>query len=187
MQNGLRSPIDQRIQLWLQDYLGKKAPQLPTRTFELSQHGIARNLSLPPDSDEFHSPIIFSYRVSNGIIHNPISDRRTTAGGFHVAEGGLPISKDKKAVPLNTFSQLLEIALHPPTEMMELPLTTNQNESACAWVSLLLRPVVCPQVNGFLQERSMEIRFFAPGNLVSNLDFVESIFGNAIAEVACIE
>jgi len=25
----------------------------------------------------------------------------------------------------------------------------------------------------------MEIRFFAPGGLVSNLDFVESIFGNA--------
>ena len=25
----------------------------------------------------------------------------------------------------------------------------------------------------------MEVRFFAPGNLVSNLDFVESIFGNA--------
>ncbi|MEZ5301403.1 MAG: hypothetical protein R3F11_12250 [Verrucomicrobiales bacterium] len=27
--------------------------------------------------------------------------------------------------------------------------------------------------------KSMEVRFFAPGNLVSNLDFVESIFGNA--------
>ena len=25
----------------------------------------------------------------------------------------------------------------------------------------------------------MEIRFFAPGSLVSNLDFVENIFGNA--------
>ena len=25
----------------------------------------------------------------------------------------------------------------------------------------------------------MEVRFFAPGSLVSNLDFVESIFGNA--------
>ena len=25
----------------------------------------------------------------------------------------------------------------------------------------------------------MEIRFFAPGSLVSNLDFVEAIFGNA--------
>ena len=27
--------------------------------------------------------------------------------------------------------------------------------------------------------KRMEIRFFAPGSLVSNLDFVESIFGNA--------
>src|SRR5262249_4034692 len=27
-------------------------------------------------------------------------------------------------------------------------------------------------------EKTMEIRFFAPGSLVSNLDFVESIFGN---------
>src|SRR5207249_10898700 len=36
-----------------------------------------------------------------------------------------------------------------------------------------------PEVPGFTPEKSMEIRFFAPGNLVSNLDFVESIFGNA--------
>src|SRR6185312_12658213 len=28
-------------------------------------------------------------------------------------------------------------------------------------------------------QKSMEVRFFAPGSLVSNLDFVESIFGNA--------
>ena len=46
-------------------------------------------------------------------------------------------------------------------------------------VSLLLRPVVCPEVPGVTPEKSMEMRFFAPGNLVSNLDFVESIFGNA--------
>jgi phosphoenolpyruvate carboxykinase (diphosphate) len=30
-----------------------------------------------------------------------------------------------------------------------------------------------------ISKKSMEIRFFAPGSLVSNLDFVESIFGNA--------
>jgi hypothetical protein len=46
-------------------------------------------------------------------------------------------------------------------------------------VSLLLRPIVCPEVPGVCPEKSMEIRFFAPGSLVSNLDFVESIFGNA--------
>ena len=43
----------------------------------------------------------------------------------------------------------------------------------------MLRPVVCPHVDGATAEKSMETRFFAPGNLVSNLDFVESIFGNA--------
>ncbi len=179
LQDNLQSPVDQRIQIWLNSYLGDKAPRLPSQTFELSQHGIARSLSLPPNGDEFHSSIISSYRVNNGVLHNPINDRRTTAGSFHVAEGGLPIPQDKKSVPLDTFSRLLSIALQPPKEVMKLPLTANQDKSACAWVSLLLRPVVCPEVNGFVREKSMEIRFFAPGNLVSNLDFVESIFGNA--------
>ncbi len=45
------------------------------------------------------------------------------------------------------------------------------------FVSLLLRPLVCP-ATGRDPEKTMEIRFFAPGSLVSNLDFVESIFGN---------
>ena len=46
-------------------------------------------------------------------------------------------------------------------------------------VSLLLRPLVCPAVPKVAAEKRMEVRFFAPGGLVSNLDFVESIFGNA--------
>jgi hypothetical protein len=48
-----------------------------------------------------------------------------------------------------------------------------------SFVSLLLRPIVCPEVPGVCSQKSLEIRFFAPGSLVSNLDFVESIFGNA--------
>src|SRR4029078_12862817 len=46
---------------------------------------------------------------------------------------------------------------------------------ACVW----LRPDVVPRLPGYAEERAMEIRYFAPGSLVSNLDFVESIFGNA--------
>ena len=42
----------------------------------------------------------------------------------------------------------------------------------------MLRPVVCPAVEGYIREKSMEVRFFAPGGCVANLDFVESIFGN---------
>src|SRR5581483_3225036 len=51
-------------------------------------------------------------------------------------------------------------------------------EVARTFVSLLLRPMVCPEVPGVCPKKTMEVRFFAPGSLVSNLDFVESIFGN---------
>ena len=61
--------------------------------------GMARLLSLPVDRDEFSSEIINSYRVKQGVLHNPKSDRRTTQGIFHVSEGGLPVPNDKVAVP----------------------------------------------------------------------------------------
>src|SRR6185295_5950382 len=154
-------------------------PKLPNRTFILDRHGLARALSLPPDRDEYFSDIISSYRVKQGVLHNPRSDRRTTQGSFHIAEGGLPIPADKLAVPRHVFANLLRFALQPPRELLRVPFTASQQEQAECFVSLLLRPVVCPEVPGFTPEKTMETRFFAPGNLVSNLDFVESIFGNA--------
>ena len=60
---------------------------------------MARTLSLPAKGDHFSSEIIDSYRIQQGVLHNPKSDRRTTKGVFHVTEGGLPIPDDKKAVP----------------------------------------------------------------------------------------
>ncbi|MDX1953845.1 MAG: hypothetical protein SFY81_16875 [Verrucomicrobiota bacterium] len=174
-------PVDQRIQTFLDAYLaGTEHPvRLLHQTFILDQHGLARTLSLPAYGDEFKSDIIHSYRVKQGVLHNPKSDRRTTQGIFHIAEGGLPIPDDKLAVPKKTFAMLLDKALHSPRNLMRLPFTSGQAQEAECWVSLLLRPIVCPSVPGFIREKSMEIRFFAPGNLVSNLDFVESIFGNA--------
>jgi len=74
---------------------------------------------------------------------------------------------------------MLKAAVNPSDEMNILPFTSTQEEKAKTMVSLLLRPVVCPEVKGVIAEKSMEIRFFAPGTLVSNLDFVENIFGNA--------
>jgi len=59
------------------------------------------------------------------------------------------------------------------------PFTSEEESPVHAFASILLRPVVSPDVPGFSKEKTMETRFFAPGNLVSNLDFVESIFGNA--------
>jgi phosphoenolpyruvate carboxykinase (diphosphate) len=173
-------PADQRIQTFLYDYLQQAhVPRLPLRTFTLDRPGLARVLSLPLDRDEFSSDIVNSYRVQQGVLHNPRSDRRTTQGIFHITEGGLPIPDDKLGVPQTTFSKLLSLALSPPRDLLRLPFTATQPQPAETFVSLLLRPIVCPAVPGFIAEKTMEIRFFAPGNLVCNLDFVESIFGNA--------
>jgi hypothetical protein len=174
-------PVDQRIQNFLYDALGEsaEAPRLPGTTLVLDRPGLARALSLPPGGDEHHTRILASFRVRQGILHNPQSDRRTTQGIFHVTEGGLPIPDDKKAVPAAVFGRLLARALNPPAELLRLPFTAASPVQAACFVSLHLRPVVVPAVPGFSPERSMETRFFAPGSLVANLDFIEAIFGNA--------
>jgi hypothetical protein len=177
------SPVGARIQSFIDDYLsdvpGEKNVELPPNTLILDYHGLARMMSIPPNADIYETDIVRSYRTAQGILHNPKEDKRTTKGVFHICEGGLPIPDDKKAVPKATFAKLLEAAFNPPSELKILPYTANQEEKAELFVSLLLRPVVVPEVPGVTPEKTMEVRFFAPGNLISNLDFVESIFGNA--------
>ena len=75
---------DHRIQAFLDDYLADtgEQPQLPRRTLVLDEPGLARELSLPFDGDDFSSPLLSSYRLVNGVLHNPANDRRTTAGVF---------------------------------------------------------------------------------------------------------
>ncbi|MGQ0645203.1 MAG: hypothetical protein ACT4O3_06885 [Elusimicrobiota bacterium] len=178
----LLCPADQRIQDFLDAYLKDVSggtPRLPHSTFMLDRHGLARLMSLPAKGDTFSSEIVSSHRVRQGVLHNPDKDRRTTQGVFHIAEGGFPIPDDKAAVPKAIFRRLLAAAVSPPKSLLRLPFTAGQKQEAKTWVSLLLRPVVCPEVRGFIEEKSLEVRFFAPGGLVCNLDFVESIFGNA--------
>src|SRR6478752_5621195 len=171
---------DHRIQAFLNDYLADtgEQPQLPRRTLVLDEPGLARELSLPFDGDDFSSPLLSSYRLVNGVLHNPANDRRTTAGVFHIAEGGLPIPDDKLAVPKETFARLLARALQPPETDLVLPYTANEATPAGCFVSLLLRPLVSPEVPGSVREKRMETRFIVPGGTVANLDFVEGIFGN---------
>jgi phosphoenolpyruvate carboxykinase (diphosphate) len=174
-------PADARIQAFLERYLRGAVtdaiPRLPSKTFVLDRPGMVRAMSLPPGKDRLSSPYLESYRIRQGILHNPRSDRRTTKGIFHIVEGGFPVPADKIAVPQVAFVRLLASALSPPQEVLSLPFTADQNEHVRIFTSLLLRPLVCP-ATGNEPGKSMEIRFFAPGSLVSNLDFIESIFGN---------
>lgn len=175
-------PADRRIGKYLNDVLAESCPdgvpQLPANTFVLDRVGLAREMSLPPTGDRFSAAYLESYRVEQGVLHNPRSDRRTTQGIFHVVEGGFPIPADKIAVPRQAFAGLLARAFRPPDDVLRLPFTSDQSEEARLWVSLMLRPLVSPAA-GAEPWKAMEVRFFAPGSLVSNLDFIEGIFGNA--------
>ena len=178
-----RAPIDQRIENFLNRYFEKNIDgdplRLPGESLTLDRHGMARELSLPAGGHKHENDLVRSYRLRNGVLNNPRADRRTTAGTFHVVQGGLPIPGDKRAVPENVFVNLFRAAMKPPSRLTELPYLSQSTGNANTWVSLLLRPFVCPEVPGFCESKSLEVRFYAPGGLVSNLDFVESIFGNA--------
>jgi len=177
-----RCPADQRIQDFLNGYFRRnnvdQEIKLPGETFSLNEEGLARELSLPYESNIYKSDLLSSYRLIQGVLHNPKNDRRTTKGVFHIVEGGLPIPADKIAVPIEVYANLLQVALDPPTELLGLPITSELSTPADMWVSLLVRPIVRPEVKGVIPEKSLEVRMFAPGSLVSNLDFVETIFGN---------
>lgn len=179
-----RCPVDSRIEQFLNDHFADlnlpEKLRLPWKTLILDRHGIARALSLPADCDHYKTDLLESYRVQNGVLHNPAADKRTTAGTFHVVEGGLPIPGDKRAVPRIAYARMFQAAFAKVSqELLEIPFTSNQPNKGSSWVSLMLRPLVRPAVPGFSPEKTFEVRFFAPGSLVSNLDFVESIFGNA--------
>ncbi len=177
------SPADQRIQQFLDTYLSDQPLideiKIPGDTLVLTQAGHARELSLPPDGNEFKSDIVTSTRIKQGILNNPLHDKRTTKGTFHIVEGGLPVPLDKIEVPKVVFAHFLKAAFSAPDDLKTLPFTSSQEEQAKLMVSLYLRPMVCPEVKGVISKKSMEVRFFVPGSLVSNLDFVENIFGNA--------
>ena len=173
---------DTRINSFLKRYfdgIGEDIVNIPTGTFVLDRYGLARQMSLPPDRNEFINPYISSYRIKQGVLHNPRHDRRTTVGTFHIAADGLPVPADKKEVPRITFARLLKAACNPPDELLTLPFTSSQEEKAKLFVSVYMKPLVSPEVPGVMPEKRMEIRFFAPASLLSNIDFVESIFGNA--------
>ena len=120
-----RCPADQRIETFLATHFRELALpfelRLPGHGFVLDRHGLAREMSLPVDRDEFSSEYVQSYRVKNGVLHNPRFDRRTTLGTFHVAEGGLPIPGDKRAVPQRVYAELFHGAVNPPEEVLRCP------------------------------------------------------------------
>jgi len=181
LQDSREIPINKRVYDFLNEYFADvdESVDIVKNSFILDRYGLARELSMAPNGHKFTSEYLESYRIKQGILNNPKHDRRTTEGSFHIVEGGLAIPFDKKVVPKKTFARLYNAAINPPKDLMILPFTSNQENKAKTFVTLMLKPAISPEVPGVIKEKNMEILFIAPGSLVSNLDFVESVFGNA--------
>ena len=108
---------DTRIQNFIDDYLKDlhfdKPCRLPDATLVLNQPGMAREVSLPANGDIFKSKLLTSYRLEQGILNNPASDKRTTEGTFHIVDGGLPVAIDKKEVPKIAFACCMRRCILP--------------------------------------------------------------------------
>jgi hypothetical protein len=148
-------PADQRhSDFSLRLFAGRAGDQTAARTFTLDRPAWRACCRCRWTAMNSPPSIINSYRVaSRACCTIPKSDRRTTQGIFHVTEGGLPIPDDKIGVPKAVFGKLLALALNPPRDLMRLPFTATQPQPAECFVSLLLRPVVCPEVPGFTPEK----------------------------------
>ena len=175
-------PADQRIQQYIDGLLAAAAcrPGAPAaETLILDRYGLARELSLPIDADAWHNELVSSYRLDNGVLHNPVSDRRTTQGVFHVAEGGLPIPADKIAVPLAAYARCSSrrCARRPSCcacRSRRTGRSPSRPWSRCCCGRWSARR--CPRSrrrSGWRSGSSCRAAWSR------NLDFVESIFGNA--------
>ena len=180
---------DGRIQDFLDAYLADtgEQPRLPHRTLVLDEPGLARELSLPFDGDSFTSPLLSSYRLVNGVLHNPrVRIGEPAQGSSTVAEGGLPIPDDKKAVPAESVFGRLLAAWRWETSRGRLSPASLHLVVNLAQAVILLRVTLSaarssfPQCAVWFTTAAFDgDAFLCPrGNLVANLDFVESIFGN---------
>jgi len=187
LEANVSAPIVGRINKFITSVLsdtGVPVPKVPFKTLVLSKHGVSRQLSFPLGANSHVNEYVASYKIQDGgVLHNPRFDKRTTAGTFHIADckDELIISSDKLTVPKAVFARMLNEALNPPEKDSLLPYTAPPSPLAPvhAMCSLLLRPVVVPEVPGVSPVQTMEVLCLAPGSLVSCLDFLESVFGNA--------
>src|SRR5258705_3325575 len=88
-------PADQRIQGYIDGLLVSAAVggpiRLPAETLILDRYGLARELSLPIDAEAWHNELGSSYRLDNGVLHNPVKVLRTAPCAFLVAAGGFHV------------------------------------------------------------------------------------------------
>ena len=141
-------PVDRRIQAFLNRYLKDldldPMPRLPVQSFILDRHGLARELSVPIDSDCFHSDIVASLPRRPGRAAQP-GERPPHHRGLLPCRRGRPAHpRRQEGGAQGGLRPPAGHALTPPADLLTLPFTANQAQPARMFVSLLLRPAGLP-------------------------------------------
>ena len=104
-----------------------------------------------------------SYRCFNGVLNNPKADRRTTAGTFHVVEGGLAIPGDKRAVPKSSLSICFARRCNPRRDLMTLPYMSQSNQPSAHLGVAIASTIGLPRGAGVLRGEVVGVSFFRSG------------------------
>jgi len=176
---GQRCPTDQRIENFLNDHFEDLTWRHPfgcpvSRCS--ARHGIARELSIPEGTDSYGNPYLPPSACATDLAQ-PTQRSPNHSGNVPHHRRGLPIpvirscaaAGFRRTLPsrCNTRTWINGRTLHGESTRLYARLA----HSSCARLSVGGSRNLFP--------KTMEIHFFAPGGLISNLDFVESIFGNA--------
>ncbi len=146
-------PVDQRVQNFLNRYLDgvdqEPLPRLPSQTFILDRHGHGAGALAAAGRRQ----IQFRYRYQ-------LPGQTAVCYTIRPATGALPRDPSislrvacrspatKRRCRASALARLLKIALNPPQDLLTIPFTATQPEPAQMFVSLLMRPVVCPEIPG---------------------------------------
>jgi len=173
-------PADARIQAFLDNQLAATCvagvPRLPSSRSSWTGPGVARVMSLPARGDQHRLAVLAVVPHRAGRAAQSKSDRRTTQGVFH--RRGRAAGADRQDHSAEKgLRTLLERALDRRRACWRCPSPRTSNSRPGCSCRCCCAPIVCP-ATGSEPEKRMEIRCFAPASLVSNLDFIEAIFGN---------
>ena len=182
---GDRCPADRRIEGFLNDHfadLRLASPlSLPSESLVLPRHGIARELSIPEGADSYSNRLRHllprPQRRAAQPAERPPHHRR---GRSTSPRGACRSPATRRPCPRPVFAALFRHAVARRAELCWSSRSPPTGPSRCGPSSRCCSGrSSAPRSPASVAQKTMEIRFFAPGGLVSNLDFVESIFGNA--------
>ena len=183
-----RCPADRRIEAFLAEHFAESQARAGRpgrcgcrrgRWFSPAM-GLPGNLSLPANGEQFANDYLTSYRVEKRRAAQSRSDRRTTEGTFHVPKAACRSPATSGRCRSGVCGELAQGGDESADGIDDAAVFARISHSRRGHLCRCCCGRWCARrFRGFRRSGRWRFGSSRPGGLVSNLDFVESIFGNA--------